>query len=72
MPESQAYRVPLCWLGLRPLQILQRLDLPDDCFQVFSEGDVGKAESLATSSFCDTHPRWKEEVEAMVRAHVRR
>ena len=67
MPESQLYRVPLRWLGVRPLQILQRFDLPDDAFQYFSEGDASKCRSLMASPFCQAHPRWKEEVEAMVR-----
>ena len=67
MPESQLYRVPLRWLGVRPLQILQRFDLPDDVFQDFSEGDARKCRSLLASPFCQAHPRWKEEVEAMVR-----
>ena len=67
MPESQLYRVPLRWLGVRPLQILQRFDLPDDAFQYFSEGDATKCRSLMASSFCQSHPRWQEEVEAMVR-----
>lgn len=67
MPESQAYRVPLRWLGVRPLQIMQRLDLPDDAFQYFSEGDASKCRSLVASPFCLAHPRWREEVEAMVR-----
>jgi len=67
MPESQLYRVPLRWLGVRPLQILQRFDLPDDAFQYFSEGDASKCRSLMASPFCQSHPRWQEEVEAMVR-----
>lgn len=66
MPESQLYRVPLRWLGVRPSQILQRFDLPDEVFQDFSEGDARKCRSLLASPFCQAHPRWREEVEAMV------
>jgi hypothetical protein len=67
MPESQAYRIPLCWLGLRPSQLKRRFDLPDDTFQAFSEGDVSKSSSLMDSPFCQAHIPWREEVETMVR-----
>ena len=66
MPESHTYRVPLRWLGLRPLQVLQRLDLPEDAFQAFNERDLAKVKSLRESPFCAVHPLWKEEVVAMV------
>lgn len=47
-------------------QVLARLDLPDDAFQPFQPNDQAKARVLLESAFCASHPRWREEVAAMV------
>lgn len=48
------------------IQVLARLDLPDDAFQPFQPNDQAKARVLLESAFCASHPRWREEVAAMV------
>jgi hypothetical protein len=67
MPESVTYLArDLKWLGLRPTQVIGRLDLPDDAFQPFTANDQAKARVLLESAFCASHPRWRQEVAAMV------
>jgi hypothetical protein len=51
-----------------PSKVLSRLDLPDDAFQPFQPTDQAKARVLLESEFCASHPRWRQEAAAMVRA----